>query len=153
MTTSIYMSEIMQVGRNLEKFGGNVLPGNIKVEMYGSKMVIKENGIEVFTMKKVKIIEKILLIDYPKTSNNQDGRGWGILAMLIVLYYGQSKGCTQVDLGSIIEQTTASMGFWTKFGIARMNGTPLMIAFERGIRWVLEHCPQRDRKITDFVLR
>lgn len=153
MSTSIYMIELMRVGINLTKFGGNMLPGNIRVEMYGSKMIIKENEIKVFTMKKIKVVGDALLVDYPKTEKGQDGRGWGILAMLIALYYGQSKKCTKVDLGSMIEHTTASLGFWTKFGISKMNGTPLNFAFDKGIRWVLEHCPQRDRKITDFVLR
>jgi hypothetical protein len=146
------MGEIMQAGNTLFKFGGNVLPGNIKVEMYGHKMVIKENGQEVFTMKKLQVNDNVILVDYPRTAEGQNGRGWGILGMLIALYHGISKGCTQINLGSQIEQTNASMGFWGKFGIARMDGTPLRFALDRGIGWVLVHCQQRDRKVTDFVL-
>ncbi len=153
MPTVIPMIEIFQAGRNLGRFGGTLLPGGILVEMYGSKMVLKENGVVVFTMKTVKVLDTTLLIDYPRTVEGQDGRGWGILGMLIALYHGRLKGCTEIDLGSMIEQTSSSVGFWTKFGIARMNGTPLLYALERGIGWVLGHCPQADRKVTDFVLR
>lgn len=153
MPTSIYMSEIMEVGKNLSKFGGNELPGNIRVEMYGDKMVIKENRVKVFTMKKVVAIDNKLLIDYPKTENGQNSRGWGMLGMFIALYYGLSQRCTVVDLGSQMEMTIASMAFWTKFGIAGMNNNPLSRAFDRGITWVLANCPQRDGKITDFVIR
>ena len=143
----------MQAGQTLGKFGGTLLPGDILIEMYGCKMVIKQKGKQVFSMKKVVVIENHLLLDYPKTIEGQDGKGWGILGMLIALYHGAFKRCTDINLGSQIEQTRASMAFWSKFGIARMEGTPLKFAFDRGISWVLEHCTQEDRKITNFVLR
>ena len=153
MATSISMTLIWTAGKNLGRFGGTQLPDEISVEMYGEKMVIKQKTKQVFSMKKVAIVDTDLLIDYPKTAEGQDGRGWGMLAMLIALYYGQSKGCTQVQLGSQIEQTTKSMSFWTKFGIARMGGTPLLTALERGIGWVLKNCRQEDKVLTEFVLR
>jgi len=153
MPTVIPMLDIMQTGQTLGRFGGSLLPGDISVEMYGNKMVIKQKGKQVFSMKQVSVVDNHLLIDFPKTAEGQDGRGWGILGMLIALYHGAFKNCTDIHLGSQIEQTRASMGFWSKFGIARMEGTPLQFAFDRGIAWVLRNCEQEDKKITNFVLR
>ena len=155
MPTTISMATIMQAGHRLFRFGGFCLTDKIKVEMYGTKMVLKESGKEIFSMKKVQVIEhdKTLLLDYPKTAKGEDGRGWGVLAMLIALYHGQSKGCTTISLGSEIEQTRGSLSFWTKFGISNMYNNPLLRSMERGIGWVLENCPQSDDTITEFVLR
>ena len=151
MPTSIYMIQIMQASHTMHSFFGAQLPSNILVEMRGSKMIIKENNHQVFSMKTLKVINNSLLIDYPKVVDGQGGRGWGILGMLLALYYGLSQNCNRVELGS--EMEISSYGFWSKFGISKMSGVPLMLALGRGLGWVLAHCPQRDRKITDFVLR
>lgn len=153
MPKNIYMTSIQEAGRELFKLGGYKLPGAISVEMYGQKMVIKENGTEVFTMKKVQVEERALMVDYPRTKDGEGGRGWGVLGMLIALYHGVSKGCNRVVLGTQIEQTRGSLSFWTKFGIARMDGTPMQTVFDRGIGWVLANCRQNDRVLTEFVLR
>jgi len=157
MPTTIHMSEIWQAGRLLGRFGGTLLAPNIRVEMYGAKMVIKENNVEVFSMKKLAVVDApeglTLLIDYPKTAEGQDGRGWGILGMLIALYHGQSKGCALLELGTEIEMTHGSLSLWGKFGIGKRNNIPLLFSLNKGPEWVLTHCHQEDRKITDFVLR
>ena len=153
MPTIIRMVTIMQAGQKLFQFNGFSLTGRIKVEMYGNKMVIKEDGKPVFSMKKVQVNKEVLLVDYPKTVEGQDGRGWGVLGMLIALYHGLSKGCTAVSLGSEIEHTHGSLAFWSKFGIANMYNNPLLRALDRGIEWVLTHCPQTEKVITEFVLK
>jgi hypothetical protein len=152
MPTTIRMVKVLLAGHDLFRFGGNSLTGKIKIEMYGNKMVIKEDGKEVFSMKKVQVIKGDLLLDYPKTAKGQNGRGWGVLAMLIALYHGQSKGCKTVALGSEIEHTRGSLSFWSKFGISNMYNNPLLRALEKGIGWVLKNCTQSDNTITDFVL-
>lgn len=116
-------------------------------------MEIREKGKTVFSMKKCSAKGTNLVIDYPHTIDGQEGRGWGILAMLVALYYGLSCGCTNIELGSQIEPTRASTGFWGKFGIANMLHNSLRGALDLGIQWVLANCIQRGPEHTDLVIR
>ncbi|MCX9156327.1 hypothetical protein OPU71_09360 [Niveibacterium sp. 24ML] len=152
MPTTIPMIQVYHLGTELFSGRRLRLTDTITVEMEGKKMVICEASVPVFSMKMVQVVGKALLVDYPKTAAGQNGRGWGVLAMLIALYHGVSAGCTKVELASAIEQTRASLSFWGKFGIARMNGTPLRYSLERGLGWVLANCTQNSKESTDFVL-
>ncbi|MBL8111960.1 MAG: hypothetical protein JNK60_03685 [Acidobacteria bacterium] len=150
----IPMTAVWIAGRALA--GGapsTVLPGGIQVLLEGGRLEIRERGKTVFSMKKCSAKGANLVIDYPHTIEGQEGRGWGILAMLIALYYGLSSGCTNIELGSQIENTHASTSFWGKFGIANMLHNSLHGALDHGIRWVLTNCPQRAPEYTDLVIR
>ena len=151
MAQDIDLSLIMKAGQNLFQFGGVTLPGNITAEMYGAKMVIKEGTTIVFTMKLVKIIDDELMVDYPKTAEGQAGRGWGLLGMLLALYYGQYKGCTSVALGSEIEiENKGSVKLWAKFGIPKSSGTPMQHCLSKIRTWILSNCQQANQDVITF---
>jgi hypothetical protein len=152
MPKYILMTKVYAAANELPQTTARLAHG-IVVSMQASHVSIKEHGNLVFTMKKLEVAGTDLIVDYPQEKQGQEGRGWGILAMLMALYHGFQRGCTTVKLGSQIEQTTKSVSFWGKFGIARMDGTPLVSCLKQGIQWVVTHCPQEDRKITGFVLR
>jgi len=149
MPTIIAMQMIREAGKNLCK--GVSLPGSVKVQMFGSKMVMAVKKEEVFHMRMVKVIDRTLWIDYPKTAKGQEGRGWGILGMLIALYYGKSQNCSNVELNTAIEAD--SIKFWAKFGIGTKTGTTVENGLTKGFIWVLGNCPQRLNQPTEFVLR
>jgi hypothetical protein len=133
-----------------------ILGKTIAVQMEGSHMTIFEDEVPVFTMKEVSIETKdhglALKVDYPKVKDGQEGRNWGILGMFLALYYGVSQKCTTVRLGSQIEITTVSTQFWGKFGIGRMEGTPLDYCLKKGTEWVISHCDQEEQKFTHIMI-
>ena len=156
MPIVIGMLRIWQAGKTLA-VRRHVLADGVVVGMEGAGMRILENEEDVFTMKTVSIVDdpgmKSLLIDFPKVKDGQEGRGWGMIGALLTFYYGLEKGCTNVQLGSQIEGTPESTRFWRDVGIQNMTNNPLRHCMDTAIEWVVTKCPQREKAITEFVVR
>lgn len=152
MPTFIPMLNIMMAGHNLGFRKVLHSEGNQRIEIAldGNTMRIYENRMQVFSMRKVQVAGEELVIDHPKKEPGQSGRQWGILGMLIGLYYGRAQGCTTVFIPSPIE--VGSLAYWAKFGL-REGKTNLMFALGRGVEWVLGNNPQEHKEVTTFYLQ
>lgn len=159
MPITIEMSVIEQVGRTL-KGGRRTITASlskpvVSVELDGAKLIICEDGGVVFTMKLVKIDGASLVIDYPETKTepqNQRGRGWGVLGALLCFYYGLQNNCSNVCLGTQMENTHESMSYWASLGIANMNSNALRNSMEKVINWVSQKCNKGENAVV-FTVR
>jgi hypothetical protein len=69
-----------------------------------------------------RVVDTDLELDYPRTSDDDQRRGWATVGAALALEYGLASGCTTASVATLIESTGAAAGFWVK--VKLQKGTP-----------------------------
>jgi hypothetical protein len=140
MPKTILLQTIRNTAQKLTPGGGALsLCTGITVELQGTEMTIKEDGRDVFKFTRLFIEGDALITDYPVTPEEERGRGWATLGILLALYWGEAKGCKKCGYQTELELNTAAIQFWGL--IQKGNKTDLQRAIKQQLQKV------QDRKV------
>jgi len=109
MPTTILLQRVIDCAKLLDSGHSIEMATGVRAVLGGGKLTITENGTTVFHMK-VMLQGTHLNLDYPRTVDGQQGRGWGRLGLLLALRFGLHRGCTTVAAGTPLEP--GSHSFW-----------------------------------------
>jgi hypothetical protein len=115
MPITIQLEQVIACALSLDSGHGVTLAPGVTAQLAGGALVIRENGETVFHMKVRVEDDDHLVLDYPRTQDDQQGRGWARLGLLLALRYGLHVGCTTAAAGTQLE--SSSYGFWSPAGL------------------------------------
>ncbi|WP_148059416.1 hypothetical protein [Sinobacterium caligoides] len=134
MPKDIELSTVILCAKQLDNRGHYFSLGNgITVNKSSGKIRIYENGYQVFSIKAT-IAGSSLSVDYPKTVAGEEGRGWGILGMLLALRHASHQNCSTVIAETQFE--LGSYAYWEKFGITHSRQRNIQKAIIGAMSWV-----------------
>jgi len=110
MPTTILLRRVIDCAKLLDSGHPIEMATGVRAVLSGGKLTITENGTTVFHMKVMVQGGTHLDLDYPRTVDGQQGRGWGRLGLLLALRYGLHKGCITAAAGTQLEP--GSYSFW-----------------------------------------
>ncbi|MEO8020377.1 hypothetical protein [Polaromonas sp.] len=114
MPITIQLEQVIACAKSLDSGHVFTLVTGVTARLAAGALAIEENGNIVFHMK-VKKEGSNLILDYPRTQDEEQGRGWARLGLLLALRYGLHMGCTTAAAGTQLE--TNSYSFWVPAGL------------------------------------
>lgn len=115
MPITIQLEQVIACALSLDSGHAFTLAPGVTAQLAAGALVIKENGGTVFHMKVRVEGGGHLVLDYPRTLDDQQGRGWARLGLLLALRYGLHMGCTTAAAGTQLEP--GSYAFWVPAGL------------------------------------
>lgn len=139
MPITIQLEQVIACAMSLDSGHGFTLAPGVTARLAAGALIIEENGSTVFHMK-VRVEGTHLVVDYPRTLEDQQGRGWARLGLLLALRYGLHMGCTTAAAGTQLE--SGSYGFWVPAGLQFSIPGSLQQSIAKVMRLIQASSPQ-----------
>ena len=139
MPTTIHLERLIVCAENLYSGVSIELATGVRAQLLGNKLVITENGTVVFHMKVI-VHGTHLDLDYPRTTDGHEGRGWARLGLLLALRYGMHAGCTTAAAATQLEP--GSYSFWVAGNLQYSVHSNLQQSIVKIMLWINANIPQ-----------
>ncbi len=139
MPTTIQLERLIACAKELGSGHSLELAIGVRVRLQGGKLIIYEGGLPVFHMK-ISVQDTHLELDYPRTVDGHQARGWGRLGLLLALRFGMHAGCTTAAAGTQLEPDSYS--FWAAAGLQYSVKSSVQHGIVTIMRWIHANIPQ-----------